>query len=434
MARSINRARPERELVKRSRYGRFNSKCESQAAIYDDPERSAPKTPRQIPIRVVDAHPYAHHPARPADIRAVLARLSGWTLNGLSEIHLCRGAEADPRPAQDTIEPTHELDPWIGRRGYEMLPGVYCGQLLGQFSGRPNRLHIYSIVYDPALPDRAMWEVLLRRDVLATLVHEIGHHHWRYQRFPSGSRPDSEAYASKYEYAGIKTHVLPYLEEAYPAEVDRLLSWVEGHIGVRLTLASLQPDREDAGASAFSGFTAGSAIEHLVEALAKGDDPREIRLDFARNIHYGGKYDEASQILDLLLAEDPDDFEALDPRSCILRDQKRFVEGEAFTRELTVRFPTERRPWDRLATFRRRLHDWDGVVEALIALLALPDLRFHVSDEALVERAQAYSELGALEAALADLDRVSARISPSLARDSAKLRAEIEEKRTALVP
>jgi tetratricopeptide (TPR) repeat protein len=430
MSHSIDRSRRERELVKRSRYGRYDIRRRCQAAIYDDPDTSAPKRPSQIPIRIVDPHPYAHHPASPADIRAILGKQPEWFLNGLDEIHLCRGAEEDLRPAPGTIEEHHVVDAWIKRRGTEILPGIYSGQLLGHYLGGHARIQIYSIAYRPDLPARAMWDVLLRRDALATLVHEIGHHRWTRLRFPPGQEPSSEEYAKRYEYAGVKRHVLPYLEAAYPAEVDRLLSWIEGHVGIRLSLASLYPDWSNGYVRAFSGVTPGSAVEHLVEALADGTGPRELRRDFARDIHYGEKYDEALRIVELLLRDDPNDFDALDLRACIARDQDQRDEAQALARDLTIRFPLRYRAWDRLVSANEDLQDWRGALDATSAILALPEfsgLRPYERDDTFLSRAQAHYELGKLDAAIRDLDQVSDRVTRRKAEQIAELRSKIAE-------
>jgi hypothetical protein len=435
MAHSIDRSRREHELVNRSRFGRFDARRVRSATIFDDPETSAPKRPGQVPIRVVDPHAYAHHPASPADIRAILARLPDWILNGLEEIHLCRGTEEDLQPGPSEPEPADVVDAWIGRRGDEILPGVYCGNILGDYTYRSRLIRLHCMAYDPALPDRAMWEVLLRQNMLATLVHEVGHHRWARIRFPPDGRLTSEEFARKFEYAGIKRYVLPYLEEAYPAEVDRLLSWIQGHIGVRLSLASLQPDREDATASAFSRFTAGSAIEHLLEALSDGTNPREIRQDFARDIHYGGKLAEALKMVELLLEEAPDDFEALDLRACILRDQGWTQEAQAFARELTIRFPTLFRAWDRLVSANEDVQDWDGVVAAVNAIVALPDfsdLPLYQRDRTFLSRARANFGLGSWDFSLHDLERIAGRLTRRRAEQVADLRSKIAEEQAAL--
>src|SRR4051794_3194724 len=125
MARSINRARPERDIVNRSRYGRYDTRRQHRATLCENLNSAAPKRPEQIPIRIVAPHPYAHHPASPADIRAILAQLPAWRLNYLSEIRLCRGADEDLRPAPGTVEECHVVDPWIGRRNWEHVPGIY---------------------------------------------------------------------------------------------------------------------------------------------------------------------------------------------------------------------------------------------------------------------------------------------------------------------
>jgi len=435
MSRSIDRSRRERELVKRSRYGRYDTKRRCKAAIYDDPERSGPKRSSQIPIRIVDAHPYAHHPASPADIRAILARQPDWYLNGLEAIDLCRGAEEDLRPAPGTVEEHHVVDAWIKRRGHEILPGIYGGHLLGRYYGRHRLIQIYSIAYRPDLPDRAMWEVLLRRDALATLVHGDGHHRWAHMRFLPGREPTSEEFARRYEYAGIKRHVLPYLERTYPVETDQLLAWIERHVGVRLSLASLYPDRSNDYVRLFSGLTPGSAVEHLVEELAKGTDPRELRQDFARDIHYGGKYDEALQIVSLLLEDDPDEFEALDLRCCVARDEDRRDRALTLARDLTIRFPLRYRAWDRLVSAHEELEDWRGVIDATNAIVALPgcsELRPYQRDDTFLSRAQAHYELGDLDAALRDIGQLSAGTTRLRVKRVEELRAKIAEKQAAL--
>ena len=422
-------------MIKRSRYGSYDTRRRCQAAIYDNPDTSGPKRPSQIPIRIVDAHPYAQHPASPADIRAILGKQPDWYLNGLEEIHLCRGAEEDLQPAPGTIEEHHVVDEWINRRGHVILPGIYGGQLLGHYFGRPARIQIYSIAYRPDLPDRAMWEVLLRRDTLATLVHEIGHHRWTRLRFRPGRELSSEEYAKKYEYAGVERHVLPYLEAAYPAEVDRLLSWIEGHIGVRLSLASLYPNLSNGWVRLYSGFTPGSAVENLVESLADGVDRQKIRRRFARDIHYGEKYDEALRIVKLLLRDDPDDFDALDLQACIARDQDRHHDAQALARDLTTRFPLRYKAWVRLIRANKEIQDWRGVLEATSAILVLPDssaLPRYEIDDTFLSRAQAHYELGDLEAALHDLNRITADVPPRLAKLIAELRSKISEQQATL--
>lgn len=434
MSRSIDRSRHEREIVNRSRYGRYDARRICPAPKYGGPEPFAPKAPAQIPISVIDPHPYAHHPATETDIRAILTRLPAWTLSTPTEIHLRRGAEDDLKPARDPTSPSEVVDDWIGRRGYEVLPNIYCGRVLGQYVHRAARIHLYAFVYDPELPDRTMWEVLLRSSVLTTLVHEVSHHRWRYGNWPAGERPDSETFARQTAHAAVRQLIVPYLEEAYAADVDHLLSWIAGHVGVRLTLASLHPDREDSAASAFSGFTAGSAMEHLLESLSKGHEPRAIRLDFARNIHYGGKYDDAMRILASLLDDEPHAFEALDLWACILVDQHRLVEAQAFTHELTRNFPTRARAWDRRASVSNKLRDWDGVVEAVTAMIALSDVneRPHQFDDALISRARAFAELGQFDAALRDLNGVTSRVTGRQLKVLSRLRREIEAKQAAV--
>src|SRR3954464_13892111 len=133
MARSINRARPERDIIARSRYGRYDTRRQYRATLRAGIGGWAPKRPEQIPIRIVAPHPSAHHPASPTDIRAILARLPGLLLNHLAEIHLCRGADEDLTPPPGTVEEHYVVDPWIGRRNYERVPGIYSSQIRGPY-------------------------------------------------------------------------------------------------------------------------------------------------------------------------------------------------------------------------------------------------------------------------------------------------------------
>ena len=89
------------------------------------------------------------------------------------------------------------------------------------------------MVHEPAHVAVARWQVLLRVQMLDTLVHEVGHHRWRCDETVRERQPDSEAYAVEYAARFVPTVVAPYLEQSYRAEVDRLLSWLERQVGVK---------------------------------------------------------------------------------------------------------------------------------------------------------------------------------------------------------
>src|SRR6266536_142657 len=181
MSRSINRARPERDVVKRSRYGRFDTHRERRARLSTLKIRDRRRT-RSLSIRVVDAHPYAHHPVGLADIRAMLARLPDMSVNTLGEILLTRGDEADLHPDPEASASSDVCDVWIKRQGDETLPGIFFGRTLGTYHPRTASIHLNSVVYEPGYFTAARWQALLRLRMLETLVHEVGHHRWSCDR------------------------------------------------------------------------------------------------------------------------------------------------------------------------------------------------------------------------------------------------------------
>jgi hypothetical protein len=83
--------------------------------------------------------------------------------------------------------------------------------------------------------------------MLATFIHELGHHHDFSARLARGRwRADDpqerEIHAEAIEHAWTRDCVVPYLEEAYPAEVDELRRWLEQHGGIALPLDVLLGD------------------------------------------------------------------------------------------------------------------------------------------------------------------------------------------------
>jgi hypothetical protein len=136
---------------------------------------SVAASPESISIRMADQSASVHYPAGPADVLAVLRRIPSGVLEGLVSIDLCLGSEIQEESEED-LEGAF-CDPLIGRIGFEHLPAVYCGRILGQYHPDSARIFLCAYVYDENLPEREMWELYLRLSMLATLVHEIGHHY-----------------------------------------------------------------------------------------------------------------------------------------------------------------------------------------------------------------------------------------------------------------
>jgi len=180
-----------------------------------------------IPIDVCDQGPYVHHVCSEADIRAVLSALPEAAVEGISRIQLGLGKayhEESRRGKED------QADPFTGRRSGEVFPGVYSGMILGVYQPRNAVIHLHAFVFDPKeLPFEADLVCLyLRLHALATLVHEVAHHHDSRERVGRGRwifdrYENVEGYAEKMEYFWSREVVLAYLQRTYESKTSNLL-------------------------------------------------------------------------------------------------------------------------------------------------------------------------------------------------------------------
>lgn len=178
-----------------------------------------PVDPDTIPIRVFDEGPYVHFPASVEDIRAVMCLLPPGSLDGVALVDCCLGEYDQSEPSGDDPDgPTP--DPLVGRYGYEMLNGVYGGDVLAEYWHGDARIRLYAFVYDRARPETRRWEVALRAKQLASLAHEVAHHDDRTRRFARGRwimqrKALNERYARRLEREWAEHYVLPYVRETY---------------------------------------------------------------------------------------------------------------------------------------------------------------------------------------------------------------------------
>lgn len=201
-------------------------------------ERAADEMPvagvdvETIPIEVQDTAPFVHHACSIADIRAVLAALPAAAVDGISRIQLGLGKEYIDESRCDEED---DADPFTGRRSGEVYPGVYAGVVLGVYSSGSALIRLHAFVFgEEQLPlPREINDFYLRLHVLATLVHEVAHHHDNTQRVRRGRwladrTENNEWYAEKMEYAWVREIVLPYLERTYPAQCHqpKSVKWV----------------------------------------------------------------------------------------------------------------------------------------------------------------------------------------------------------------
>ena len=203
-----------------------------------------PATPvNSIPIALSCDSDFLHFPASEADLRAILEALPIGVADGLAQIELSLGDKWSLENGRDIAEYEEqpEPDPYVGRPGYETLPGVFQPRVLGRYLPDRKKIEIYGYVYDAALADRSLWEFYLRLHMLRTFVHETAHH-WDFTsrlsrgRWRGDNKDKIEVYAEAAQQKWISTYVVPYLLNAYPADWDHLRTWMKNQIGAEIPL------------------------------------------------------------------------------------------------------------------------------------------------------------------------------------------------------
>jgi len=222
-----------------------------------------------------------------------------------------------------------EPDPLLGRLGSDALPKVYVGLYLGAYFAHDASIWLYAYVYHAiTMPDRELRKLYLWLQMLETLLHEVAHH-WdgtacdvrgRWVDLPEGKREWS---ARKRAYQWTQRLVIPYLEQRYPAATQALVEWVGRHGGVALPLSRLvnHPDE--------TLFYTEGAVESLFDACDHGLSPQEAHLDFARDLLYAGRGDDALQSIAALLAEYPSDLRVRTLQADIYAHQDHYEQAEA---------------------------------------------------------------------------------------------------------
>lgn len=199
---------------------------------------SRPAVPEGVVIDVVDAAPFIHYPASVADLRGVLALLPAGVADGLGAIEFSLGPEW-----QSALD--GEADPWTGRRSVELAPGVYeAASALGVYL-RPNAtVRLFAYVYERSRRNLDIVGPYLQLRMLATFVHEMAHHQDQMLRVARGrwlgdDVAHAESYAEALELDWVNSAVLPYLQSAHGAAIDRLAAWVRERAGAGVSLDSL---------------------------------------------------------------------------------------------------------------------------------------------------------------------------------------------------
>jgi hypothetical protein len=368
-----------------------------------------PTSIESIPIEFRDESEFVHYPVSPEDIRDLLARMPAGIADGLQKITFCLGAERREDPEEPWLsKPTP--DPWVGRYGYELIPGVYQGHCLGTYDPGRKEINLHAYVYDPKLIDHSIWGCYLRLHLLMTFVHEIGHHYdftfrigrgrWR------GDRSENvEIYAEKMQYQWLNEYVIPYLQDKYASEVQDLNAWMEDRIGIAVPLDLLAGDPRSTAKNGMirtnSLFDTADAFQTFVTNLSKGKNLREARYDYANDLHMGEKYDIALQILDLLLTQNPNDVPCITLKADIYEHLNQFDRALGYAEQALTLQNDFIKAYRVLSDAYEGMKLWDhvlAVTDKLLILLGQDDISDRI--HALSDRANAYIEMGNAEEAM----------------------------------
>jgi len=277
-----------------------------------------PHTPIEvIPIQIVDSHKYLHYLLSPEDIRNVIKRLPPPLTDGLDSIHLELGKEIQEELDEENFGMEPEPDPFLGRKGYEIIPGIYMSRCRGVYEPWTNRIRIFGYVYDQ-IPHQQVIELHLRLQMLSVLAHELAHHQDCFRRFKHGKWAYSqtakgENYADINEYTIFHRYIIPYIEETYPRQIEELNRWIKHYGGIPLPLCMFADDRRDTIKGNKIKLIAlfGNVFENLITDVLDGLDLTYTHIRLANHLHYLEQYDLSLKILDKILKQDRHNLDAL---------------------------------------------------------------------------------------------------------------------------
>lgn len=267
-------------------------------------------SPEFIPLHVYDESDVVHYPASPHDIRETMRRLPGGVMDGLHSVTLCQGREAqeelleDPERLTIDFHSDEDRDPFTGRLSDSAIPTLaYSGPLLGAYMPDTQKIVLHAYVYEAGIPDRGMWELYMRLRMLATFVHEVAHH-WDFTfrmargRWCGDDYDKNEEYAERMAFSWLRDCVVPYLEDAYPEDVQALRAWMCQHGGSAISLvlvACRDPSKQPRFHSAPGAF-----YDLMEDAFEDNPDERkealQVRLWFARWLRWAGHDEEAREV------------------------------------------------------------------------------------------------------------------------------------------
>ena len=366
-----------------------------------------------VPVRVRDECELIHFPAGVEDIVGVARFLPQGVLDGITLVDLCLGADDQgSMPGENDSEP----DPFTGRLGYEQFPGAYGGRYLGTYWRSTAHIRLYAYVYKPDIRHRTVLEFYLKLQMLSTFVHEAAHHYDAIMRIGRGrwlfdARHKCERYAEDLQKEWATDCVVRYLEDAYPEQMKKLDAWMRYHAGVSASLRELAGDPRTTTENGDMGLVlirpdVQGAFECLLADVINGNDATRTRLGFARQLHYAEDYVRALQIIDLVLADDMENLDAITLKADIFEHQGSYAQARKLAEFVVGRDETCENAWRVLADIYEATEEWRWLVKATTHLLDAGRLAKLPMAGKLLARARALLELGDLDGAAADLDSV----------------------------
>ncbi len=381
-----------------------------------------------IPIEVLDAGPFVHHGASPADLRTILGLLPDVASEGIASIRLSLGREYIEESSADEDA---RRDPFTGRCSSEIFPRVYGGDVLGTYAPGAGRVSVFAFVFDPArlpLPER-LCTFYLRLHALKTFVHEVAHHHDEVCRKARGRwRSDRQAtfenYAEKMEHEWTLQIVLPYLERTYPQEAHALRKWVahRGGLMVRLEFFAGDCRKTERDGMVRLVFSTSDAFESWVEEVAAAQSLDESRLAFAWELHYADAYEDCLALLEKLLACRPGWIAALNCKADTLLHLERLDEVLACAEQVLRMDACDQDAWENRGDVFEAQGDWAGLLENCARWEASGKLSRLGKRKMLLHRAVAHCALGNV-AAMRSCHEACVALHRSRSEDASKRHA-----------
>lgn len=361
-----------------------------------------------IPFEICDASEYLHYPASADDIRGLLNLMPSGIVDGLSKVSFCLGAERQS-PSDYPWVQDPEKDPYLGRIGYEALPGIYMGRCLGTYYPAKAEIRLHGYVYASEIANRSMWDLYLRLHMLMTFVHEVGHHYDFTFRIGRGrwrgdSRDNVEIYAESMQHKWLNEYVIPFLGEKYLEECSTLNSWIRHHVGVEIPLALIAGDPRSTGKNGSirisSFFDTAEAFQEFVRKIHDSCDLMEARLEFANDLHMADKYGLALEIIELVLRSEPRHLKAITLKADICVHLQNYDEAIKVAEHVLSIDHSYVDAYLVLSDSYEGLEEWQRVIEISDTLIGLvSDVKSWHYGSALCSKASALMEKGSLQEA-----------------------------------